>query len=85
MVLEESNVFDVNQYLVNGNRDKYSERDLRVLGFDLGKLTDTCGLVLINLTHREIEEVRVLINAKYGTQLEHAKEYKKRFPNLLII
>lgn len=85
VVLEESNVFDVNQYITNPNREKYSERDFRILWFDLGKLTDTCGLVLINLKHQEIEEVKIVVNSKYGTQLEYAKEYKKRFPNLLII
>ena len=85
IILEESNVFNTGSYVVPSTPSKYNDADPRILGFDLGKLTDTCWLVLINLKHREIEQARKVINATYGTQLAHAKEYKKKYPNLLII
>ncbi len=85
IILEESNVFDSSQYIVSADRNKYADTDLRILGFDLGKLQDTCGLVLLNLKHMEVEEARIVSNARYGTQLEYAEEYKKRFKNMLII
>lgn len=85
IILEESNVFSTGSYIVAPNRSKYADSDPRILGFDLGKLTDTCGLVLINLKHREIEEARKVLNATYGTQLMYAEEYKKKYKNLLVI
>jgi len=85
IILEESNVFNTGTYIVPAMSSKYNDSDPRILGFDLGKLTDTCGLVLINLKHREIEEAKKVINATYGTQLLYAEDYKKRYPNLLVI
>jgi hypothetical protein len=37
------------------------------------------------LKHREIEEAKKVLNATYGTQLQYAKEYKKKYKNLLVI
>lgn len=85
IILEESNVFNTGSYMVPSTPSKYNDSDPRILGFDLWKLTDTCWLVLINLKHREIEHARKVLNATYGTQLAHAKEYKKKYPNLFII
>jgi len=85
IILEESNVFNTWTYIVPYSPNKHSDSDARILWFDLGKLTDTCWLVLINLKTREIEEARLVINATYGTQLQYAKDYKKKYKNLLII
>jgi len=85
IILDESNIFDPSQNIISSDFEKYKDTDFRVLWFDLWKLQDTCWLVLINLTHMEIEEARIVQNAKYGTQLEYAEDYKKRFKNVLII
>lgn len=85
IILDESNVFNTSNYLTAWNQSKYADSDMRILWFDLWKLTDTCWLVLINLKHMEIEEALQVTNATYWTQLEYAKEYKQRFKNLLII
>lgn len=85
IILEESNVFNTGTYVVPVQQSKFTDSDPRILGFDLGKLTDTCGLVLINLKHREIEEAKKVLNATYGTQLQYARDYKKKYPNLLVI
>lgn len=85
IILEESNVFNTSTYLVPSNYSKYSDSDPRILWFDLGKLTDTCWLVMINLKHKEIEFSNKILNATYWTQLQNAKEYKKKYPNLLVI
>jgi hypothetical protein len=85
IILEESNVFNLAWTICSYNPHKYSEQDVRILGFDLWKLTDKAALVLINLTHREIEESRLVKNTSYWTQLEYAEEYKTKFKNLLIM
>lgn len=85
IILEESNVFATSTYLTTASTSKYSDSDPRILWFDLGKLTDTCWLVIINLKHREIEMARKVLNATYWTQLSYAEEYKKKYKNLLVI
>jgi len=85
IILEESNVFNTWTYIVNANHSKYTDSDPRILWFDLGKLTDTCWLVLINLKHREIESATKVLNATYWTQLVYAEDYKKKYKNLLVI
>lgn len=85
IILDESNVFNTSSYTSNSEINKYQDSDPRILWFDLGKLTDTCWLVLINLKHMEIEESRKVLNATYGTQLQYAKEYKDKYRNILII
>ena len=85
IILDESNVFNLSWSICSYNPAKYKDTDIRVLWFDLWKLEDKAALVLINLTHREIEESRLLTNARYWTQLEYAQEYKEKYKNLFII
>ena len=85
IILEESNVFNIWNNIITSNSSKYKDDDVRILWFDLGKLTDTAWLVLINLTHREIESAIPVLNATYWTQLDYAEDYKKRYKNLFII
>lgn len=85
VILDESNVFNLWGSIVSSNESKYSPNDIRILGFDLAKLTDDAGLVLINLTHREIESAIRVRNMSYWMQLIYAKEYKEKYKNLLII
>lgn len=85
IILEESNVFNIQWQIVTSNEKKYSDNDIRVLWFDLWKLDDSAALILINLTHREIEEARPIYNATYGMQLQYAEEYKKKYKNIFII
>lgn len=85
VILDESNVFNTWSSVVSSNPNKYNPNDIRVLGFDLAKLTDDAGLVLINLTHREIESAIRVRNMSYWMQLTYAKEYKEKYKNLLII
>jgi hypothetical protein len=85
IILEESNVFNLSWSICSYQPKKYADTDIRILWFDLWKLTDDAALVLINLTHREIEESRLLKNASYWTQLEYAQEYKEKYKNILII
>lgn len=85
IILEESNVFNIQWQIINSNKSKYQDSDIRVLWFDLWKLDDSAALILINLTHREIEESRPIYNATYGMQLQYAEEYKKRYKNIFVI
>lgn len=85
MILEESNIFNTWSYLSPPNTGNLDLNDPRILWFDLGKLTDTCWLVLINLKTRRVEIADKVLNASYGTQLQYAKEYKEKFKNLLVI
>lgn len=85
IILEESNVFSIWWNMVSSNRDKYRDEDVRILWFDLWKLTDTAALVLINLTHMEIESATAVLNATYWTQLSYAEEYKNKYKNLIVI
>lgn len=85
IILEESNVFNLAGSICSYNPKKYHENDVRIMWFDFWKLDDSAAIVLINLTHREIEESRLLKNATYWTQLEYAAEYKQKFKNILII
>jgi len=85
IVLEESNVFDITWAIVNPSREKYKDTDVRVLWFDLWKLDDNCGVTLINIKHREVEESKKIKNMKYWDQLVLAWEYKKKFPNTIVI
>ena len=85
MILEESNIFNTWSYLSPPSNGTIDYNDPRILGFDLGKLTDTCGLVLINLKTRKIEIADKVLNASYGTQLQYAKDFKGKYKNLLVI
>jgi len=85
IILEESNVFNITNAITASNDSKYQDTDIRVLWFDLWKLDDSAALILINLTHREIESSIPIYNATYGTQLEYAEEYKKKYKNIFII
>lgn len=85
MILEESNIFNTGTYLSAPSTASIDYNDPRILGFDLGKLTDTCGLVLINLRTRKIEIADKVLNASYGTQLQYAKEFKEKYKHLLVI
>ena len=85
MILEESNIFNTGTYLSPPSTASIDYNDPRILGFDLGKLTDTCGLVLINLRTRKIEIADKVLNASYGTQLQYAKEFKEKYKHLLVI
>ncbi len=85
MILEESNIFNTGTYLTAPYVGTIDYNDPRILWFDLGKLTDTCGLVLINLKTRKIELADKVLNASYGTQLQYAKEFKEKYKHLLVI
>ena len=85
MILEESNVFNVSGNIVKSNASKYLDTDVRILWFDLWKLDDSAALILLNLTHKEIESSVPIYNATYWTQLQYAKEYKIKYPNIYII
>lgn len=85
IILEESNVFNLAWSICSYLPAKFHENDVRVMWFDFWKLDDSAAIVVINLTHREIEESRLLKNATYGTQLEYATEYKQKYKNILII
>lgn len=85
MILEESNVFNIQWQIVNSDTSKYLDTDIRILWFDLWKLDDSAALILFNLTHREIEESRPIYSATYWTQLQYAKEYKQKYKNIFII
>jgi len=85
MILEESNVFNISWQIISSNKSKYQDTDVRLLWFDLWKLEDSAALILVNLTHWEIEESRPVYNATYWTQLMYAKEYKTKYKNLFII
>ncbi len=85
MILEESNIFNTGTYLTPPYVGTIDYNDPRILGFDLGKLTDTCGLVLINLKTRKVELADKVLNASYGTQLQYAKEFKEKYKHLLVI
>lgn len=85
MILEESNIFNTGTYLSPPSSSSIDYSDPRILWFDLGKLTDTCGLVMINLKTRKIEIADKVLNASYGTQLQYAKEFKEKYKNLLVI
>ncbi len=85
MILEESNIFNTGSYLAPPASSTIDYSDPRILGFDLGKLTDTCGLVMINLRMRKIEIADKVLNASYGTQLQYAKDFKDKYKNLLVI
>ena len=85
IILEESNVFNLNTSIVTSNKNKYQDSDIRILWFDLWKLDDSAALILFNLTHREIEESMPVYNASYWTQLSYAKDYKKKYKNIFII
>ena len=84
MILEESNVFNVSTNIVKSNTSKYSDSDIRILWFDLWKLDDSAALILLNLTHREIESAIPVYNASYWTQLQYAKEYKQKYQHILV-
>lgn len=85
MILEESNIFNTGTYLTAPYVGTIDYNDPRILGFDLGKLTDTCGLVMLNLKTRKIEIADKVLNASYGTQLQYAKEFKEKYKHLLVI
>ena len=85
LILEESNVFNITWAITMSNPWKYSDDDVRVLWFDLWKLDDSAALILVNLTHKEIESAVPIYNATYWTQLEYAKEYKQRYKHIFII
>ena len=85
MILEESNIFNTGTYLTPPYVGTIDYNDPRILGFDLGKITDTCGLVLINLKTRKVELADKVLNASYGTQLQYAKDFKEKYKHLLVI
>lgn len=85
IILEESNVFQLWWVIVPSMDNEYNDSDPRILWFDLWKLDDTAGLTIINLKHRVIESSIIVNNLTYWMQLEYAKEYKKKFTNLLVI
>lgn len=85
MILEESNIFNTASYLAPPTWSTIDFSDPRILWFDLWKLTDTCGLVMINLKTRKVEIADKVLNASYGTQLQYAKNFKEKYTNLLVI
>lgn len=85
MILEESNIFNTGTYLTPPSTASIDVSDPRILWFDLWKLTDTCGLVIINLKTRRIELADKVLNASYWTQLQYAKEFKDKYKNLLVM
>jgi len=85
IVLEESNVFQLWWVIVPDRSSTYTDEDPRILWFDLWKLEDSAWLSLINLKHWTIESAIKVNNLTYWMQLEYAKDYKKKYKNLLVI
>lgn len=83
IILDESNVFDLSGSITT--IEKSSDDDPRIIWFDLAKLDDAAGVVIINLKTKCIEQANAYNNSTYSMQLENIKKLKSKYKNCLVI
>lgn len=83
IILDESNVFDLSWAITVA--EKANDDDPRIIWFDLAKLDDAAGIVIINLKTRTIERATAHNNSTYSMQLENVKQLKAKYRNSLVI
>lgn len=83
IILDESNVFDLSWAITVA--EKANDDDPRIIWFDLAKLDDAAGIVIINLKTRTIERATAHNNSTYSMQLENVKQLKAKYKNSLVI